>query len=80
MDGDDWEKAGEDSVQPDPVKRCGGPEEVAVSIAVLLSGEAGFVDGAVITIDGGAFVQVSRLVVPSDREPRFFPPTRFRAD
>lgn len=53
MGGDDWEKVGQEFVEPNPMKRFGKPEEVAALAAFLLSGEAGFINGAVITIDGG---------------------------
>lgn len=53
MGGDDWEEVGKDFVEPNPMKRFGKPEEVAALVAFLLSGESGFINGAVITIDGG---------------------------
>lgn len=53
MGGDDWEKVGEEFVSVNPMKRFGKPEEVAALAAFLLSGESLFVNGAVITIDGG---------------------------
>jgi NAD(P)-dependent dehydrogenase (short-subunit alcohol dehydrogenase family) len=53
MGGDDWEAVGKKFVEPNPMKRFGKPEEVAALVAFLLSGESGFINGAVITIDGG---------------------------
>ena len=53
MGGDDWEKVGEEFVSVNPMKRFGKVEEVAALAAFLLSGEALFVNGAVINIDGG---------------------------
>lgn len=51
--GEDWEKVGQDFVQANPMKRFGRPEEVAALAAFLLSGEAPFINGATIPIDGG---------------------------
>ncbi|MDV2582217.1 glucose 1-dehydrogenase [Alkalibacillus haloalkaliphilus] len=53
MAGDDWEKAGEEFVKDNPMKRFGKPEEVGNLVSFLLSDEATFINGAVIPIDGG---------------------------
>jgi NAD(P)-dependent dehydrogenase (short-subunit alcohol dehydrogenase family) len=40
-------------VSVNPMQRFGESHEVAALVAFLLSGEAPFINGAVITIDGG---------------------------
>ena len=53
MGGDNWEEAGKEFVSVNPMKRFGTPEEVGHLVAFLLSDEAGFINAAVIPIDGG---------------------------
>lgn len=53
MGGDDWEKVGEEFVQPNPMKRFGDPKELGYAVAFLLSDEARFINAQVIAIDGG---------------------------
>ena len=53
MAGDKWEKAGQDFVQANPMKRFGKPEEIGYLVAFLLSNQADFINGAVIPIDVG---------------------------
>jgi len=53
MDPDNWEEIGRQFVSVNPMQRFGKVKEVAALAAFLLSGEAPFINGAVITIDGG---------------------------
>lgn len=55
IDPENWEAVGQAFVEPNPMKRFGKPEEVARLVAFLLSGDSGFINGAVIPIDGGQF-------------------------
>lgn len=57
MAADDWEAAGKEFVQPNPMKRFGKPEEVGALVAFLMGNTAGFVNGTVIPIDGGQHIK-----------------------
>lgn len=53
LDPENWQEVGQQFVQPNPMKRFGEPDEVAALVAFLLSGEAAYINAAVIPIDGG---------------------------
>jgi NAD(P)-dependent dehydrogenase (short-subunit alcohol dehydrogenase family) len=53
IDAEHWQEVGEQFVSANPMRRFGEVAEVAALAAFLLSGEAPFINGAVITIDGG---------------------------
>lgn len=50
---ENWEKGVEAHAAQIPMKRLGKPEEVAKLVAFLLSGVSSFINGEIITIDGG---------------------------
>ncbi|GAE28251.1 3-oxoacyl-[acyl-carrier protein] reductase [Halalkalibacter wakoensis JCM 9140] len=50
---DGWEEVGKAFVEPNPMKRFGKPEEIGYLTAFLLSDQAGFINAAVVPIDGG---------------------------
>lgn len=52
MDPENWEETGKEFVSVNPIKRFGTTEEVGSLVAFLLS-VSGFINGAVINIDGG---------------------------
>jgi NAD(P)-dependent dehydrogenase (short-subunit alcohol dehydrogenase family) len=51
--GDNWRDALAEFTAPNPKKRMGTPEEVSELVAFLLSDKAGYINGAIIAIDGG---------------------------
>ena len=53
MDRENWQEVGRQFVSVNPMRRFGEVKEVAALAAFLLSGEAPFINGTVITIDGG---------------------------
>jgi len=53
IDPENWQEIGKQFVSVNPMQRFGESHEVAALVAFLLSGEAPFINGAVITIDGG---------------------------
>ncbi len=46
-------RAREQLIEATPARRCGRPEEVAAVVGFLVREEAGFVNGAVVPVDGG---------------------------
>lgn len=53
IDPDNWQEVGREFVSVNPMQRFGEVPEVAALAAFLLSGEAPFINGTVIPIDGG---------------------------
>jgi meso-butanediol dehydrogenase/(S,S)-butanediol dehydrogenase/diacetyl reductase len=68
--GLDREAAWELAVAEVPARRPGRPEEVADAVSWLIAPGSGYINGAVITIDGGtAVVDAGSLAFrPSDRQ------------
>ena len=56
MSGQWSEETRQRILQAIPLKRLGRPEEVAAAVAFLASDEAGFITGATIDMNGGAFM------------------------
>jgi NAD(P)-dependent dehydrogenase (short-subunit alcohol dehydrogenase family) len=54
--GEDAERIAEEMRLLHPMGRVGTTEEVAAAVASLLSDDAGFVNGAVVPVDGGRSV------------------------
>jgi NAD(P)-dependent dehydrogenase (short-subunit alcohol dehydrogenase family) len=50
---ENWEASATDAAKDIPAKRLGTPEEVASLVAFLLSEESQYINGTVISIDGG---------------------------
>lgn len=57
MDPDNWEEAGKQFVEVNPMKRFGEPVEVANLVTFLLSDESKFINGQTIAIDGGQSIK-----------------------
>ncbi len=51
--GDDPETTIPASARGRPIERIGGPEDVAAAIEFLASGDAGYITGSTLIMDGG---------------------------
>ena len=58
IDPENWQEVGKQFVSVNPMQRFGELAEVAALVAFLLSGEAAFINGAVITDRRRAVLQV----------------------